>query len=855
MSEPAAIRLAPCFSSNGVRGEISPATNPSVLQWRFDRPYEPPATDTKHEGVVEAAGDDKPGESKASADDAPSDPVVPASESPPAKEKSPPAKEEAPPADLETPPAKEAPPAEEESPPVKVHGFEVLCGVEGLAVRDGCLAGTAGSNPVLLFERVPDEHDDVVHSIELCMRVSAGKEVGLMVRDEEKVDRKELRKETEKMLGWPLHATLEPGEGWVTYQIPPEGFRSIELSKVRQLIVKPTDAAGATFEIESIRFITQREHFASLPANIDWRGLSEIYRETLMLHASETVCIKVSLPSHPWLDLAVGTIENHPVTFRLDVIREFADSAFDTVLRRTVTTANRWEETPVDLQPFAGEEVELVFSLKAESADRTGFFGGMTVRNRNALPSNAHPPANVPRVVILMLADTLRRDHLESYGYARPTAPRLTELGREGVLFKDTIAQGAWTKVSVPSILSSLYPTTNGIATMRDRLAQRVTTLAEAFQAAGYATFSTSSVAFTGRMSNLQQGIDVLHERASVGELNHSSSKTTRTFVDRLLPWMEAHRDLPMFVFLHVFDPHSPFEPYEPYDRLWSSATSKKEHEDDVKKVEEFLKKQDKEPTNMPRRSELEGAGVAADAFVARERNWYDESIRAMDTEVGRVMERLEALGLEDQTLIAFVSDHGEEFLEHGRHFHGNSTYGEMTNVPLMLWGPQWIPAGTVVSETVQSLDLMPTMLELCSLPIPEEAQGTSLVPLVRGSGEWTARPAFSERRFSGFDKPEPDDIESFSMVEGGFRLVHNVTRPDGHPEYELYDHVQDPLNLENVADKMPERVKAMARVLAGWVEWASSKRIGDETTAEEALSPEEREALEALGYTDDSRP
>ena len=99
---------------------------------------------------------------------------------------------------------------------------------------------------------------------------------------------------------------------------------------------------------------------------------------------------------------------------------------------------------------------------------------------------------------------------------------------------------------------------------MPDRLPASVTTVAEAFRAAGYATFATSSVPFTGKLTNLHQGLEVLHERPSIEDLDGTSAKTARTFVDRLLLWIEAHQDVPFFAFLHVFDPHSPFEPAEP---------------------------------------------------------------------------------------------------------------------------------------------------------------------------------------------------------------------------------------------------------------------------------------------------
>ena len=184
---------------------------------------------------------------------------------------------------------------------------------------------------------------------------------------------------------------------------------------------------------------------------------------------------------------------------------------------------------------------------------------------RRALTEREAPP----RGVILILADTLRRDHLEPWGHERPNAPTLVRLASEGALFRDAIAQGPWTKVSVPAILTSLYPATHGLLDMPDRLPASVTTVAEAFRAAGYATFATSSVPFTGKLTNLHQGLEVLHERPSIEDLDGTSAKTARTFVDRLLLWIEADQDVPFFAFLHVFDPHSPFEPAEPYASMW----------------------------------------------------------------------------------------------------------------------------------------------------------------------------------------------------------------------------------------------------------------------------------------------
>ena len=454
-----------------------------------------------------------------------------------------------------------------------------------------------------------------------------------------------------------------------------------------------------------------------------------------------------------------------------------------------------------------------------------------------------------PRAVILFLADALRSDHLDAYGYERSTAAVLKSLADEEVLFADNISQGSWTKVSVPSMLTSLYPTTHGIIDLADRLPLSVTTMAEAFREAGYATFQTSSVRFSGKLSNLHQGVDVLHERASIGQLDHSRAKTARTFVDRFLEWLDNHDDVPFFALVHVFDPHSPFEPYPPYDTLWASAEGAAEYERAMELWEGASN-----PDGLPTQEEMDTTDVDQELFIQHELDWYDGSIRGMDVEIGRLMERLEELGLADETLFAFIADHGEEFLEHGRHFHGNSTYGEMMNVPLIMWWPGVIPAGTVVEQTTESLDMVPTLLELVGITPPAAAQGQSLIPLIvdpDGVSDFGAirRAAFSERIAIPGIQDLGSDFDSYSIVLDGWKLVQNVGAPESRSEYELYDHVSDPLDLTDVAGENPDVVQRLAAELSTWREWALSLRPPPDTDAIEGLSAEEIARLRSLGY------
>jgi arylsulfatase A-like enzyme len=241
---------------------------------------------------------------------------------------------------------------------------------------------------------------------------------------------------------------------------------------------------------------------------------------------------------------------------------------------------------------------------------------------------------------------------------------------------------------------------------------------------------------------------------------------------------------------------------------------------------------------------------------VKHDRDWYDGSIRGMDAEIARLLERLRSLGLADRTLVVFTGDHGEEFLEHGRMFHGQSTYGELANVPLLFWGPGIVAKGPAVDVTVQSIDIMPTLLEISRLPAPEGMQGRSLVPLLAGpAGEARGGPgrsAIVEKAATKGDvggAPPPRDTESFAVVSAGWKLVHNVKRPAGSPEHELYDHARDPLNLHDVAKDNPEIVQRLAKELDAWHGMANAVRLKADAAAAETLSQEELERLRALGY------
>lgn len=331
------------------------------------------------------------------------------------------------------------------------------------------------------------------------------------------------------------------------------------------------------------------------------------------------------------------------------------------------------------------------------------------------------------------------------------------------------------------------------------------------------------------------------------------------------MPWLESHREVLFFVFLHVADPHDPYRPYPPYDSMWADAAKTEEHERRGK----ALRKTITDPllrnmgSAMPTREELLKAGIDLEEYVGHDRDWYDGSIRGLDAEMGRLTERLRAIGLDQRTLLVFTGDHGEEFLEHGRMLHGQSVYGELSNMALMLWGPGIVPRGVEVSATVQTIDLMPTLLEASGLPLPPSLQGRRLLPLVPGtgaggagamradgSGRWADRPAITEKAVTADNgAPPPRHTESVALVFQGFKLIHNTKRLPGRPEYELFDHQRDPLDSADLAAQRPEVVQRLGRELEAWRRAMATSRLAPDAEAGRSLSKEDLERLRALGY------
>ncbi len=323
-------------------------------------------------------------------------------------------------------------------------------------------------------------------------------------------------------------------------------------------------------------------------------------------------------------------------------------------------------------------------------------------------PGRAKVDASAPHVILLII-DTLRADHLPTYGYSRPTAPHLEALGERGWVFDQALAQSGWTLPATGSILSGLLPTEHGAvrdgADMRrfGRFDPPTPTVAEAFSAAGYRTGAVVNNTFLAPDFGFQRGFDSYDYRGA-SDLEHRTAMET---VDAGLAWLDAD-STPAFVMLHFMEPHISYAAKKP-ERGTFTGVGK-----DLIVPFPFQRPHAGLPI-------FRGNKAARDQVMGL----YDEEILAADRGVGYLVRGLAKRGLTDKTWIFVTSDHGEELWDHGGFEHGHHLMGELVRVPLIVAGPGARPRR--VAEPVAQMDIHATLVGLSDHRAARSGHGVDL--------------------------------------------------------------------------------------------------------------------------------
>ncbi len=419
------------------------------------------------------------------------------------------------------------------------------------------------------------------------------------------------------------------------------------------------------------------------------------------------------------------------------------------------------------------------------------------------------------RDVLLLVCDALHSAHLGCYGATRPTSPSIDELATQGVRFASAYSQTAWTLPSVASLFTSLEQERHGLLRHGESLADAPTTLAELFREAGYETRALYQNGVLTRRAGLARGFDD-YVRISRGETG------TREALAGCADLFATPSERPRFVYLHLFPPHAPYEPPRRYRRRYDPGYAGEADGSIVSNL-----------------AVSESSDGPDDPDLAHTRALYDELLTYVDEQVGHLLSRVRKAERDGELLVVFTSDHGEAFLQHGEMGHTRRVFDEMVRVPLVLSAPgaPWSD-GRVIAESVSTLDVVPTLVELFDLPAPgNPISGRSLVPALAGGRLDADRPIFLT---AGYRKGAPAPHHALRV--GRWKWVLDVD--SGHAQ--LFDLDADPGELRDLSREEPEIARRMEARFQEWFEAATR----DAWTAGVAEPDADVDAeMEALGY------
>ncbi|MDG2049121.1 MAG: sulfatase [Myxococcota bacterium] len=408
--------------------------------------------------------------------------------------------------------------------------------------------------------------------------------------------------------------------------------------------------------------------------------------------------------------------------------------------------------------------------------------------------------------VLFILLDTLRADRLTPYGYERDTSPHLAALAEEGVRFDRHLAQSSWTKASMASMWTGLYPMRAGITRFDQVIPEDAKLPAERLSEAGFDTVGLYRNGWVSPNFGFGQGFDIYVKpggRPMAPSVRRDNPTIKGSFSDEdvlysAMEYLRVNGQGHWFLYLHLMDIHE--YTYDEESALFGGDYS------DV----------------------------------------YDNSIRRVDALLGALFDFLDAQGLSDRTLVVVASDHGEAFRERGFEGHARAVFRESTEVPLLIRFPFRLEPGIVVSSRSRNIDIWPTLLDLLGLEGPSLTDGQSLVDVILAEG----RGQSDEQMDSGIShldttwgRPDMPSRHAVAVVDGPYRYVRHTAGPS--VQESLFDAEEDPLELQDLAEEQPEK---LIELRARGVEYLETSPAWGEASTRE-IGEMELNQLRALGY------
>ncbi|MDP9122321.1 MAG: sulfatase-like hydrolase/transferase [Acidobacteriota bacterium] len=462
--------------------------------------------------------------------------------------------------------------------------------------------------------------------------------------------------------------------------------------------------------------------------------------------------------------------------------------------------------------------------------------------------------------ILLITVDTLRADHLSSYGYPRATSPNIDRLAAAGVRFDQASAQWPKTTPAFASMFTSTYSKDNGnVRKIGTPLSCRFEVLAEVLQHQGYATRAVIANGAVGSELNFDQGFDSFIETWKLQATGKIDDPNRAEAVERLavVQLDQIGRKRPFFLWVHFIDPHWPYSS----PAAWRNRFAGDRHFDPSLRIPVTKGRKSQEMWGIGEGQVEEGHDDLA-FYQAR----YDAAIAYTDAQIGKLLDAMRTRGMLEKTLTVLSADHGESLGDHGYYFdHGRFGFQTCLRVPLIVNYPGVIAPG-VDRSPAELIDLAPTLIEATGAPLGNGVwmQGQSLTPRLRGRSAPRARQA----------GPDAATHPGYAFSEAGtelnnhwqkivrdqrFKLIYAQMLPDQRwlggegVQFILYDLVNDPLETKNVAAQFPQEVERLKRVLWQWEHAprfdVMTKPSNEGCSEQRPMDPKTIEQLYSLGY------
>jgi len=422
--------------------------------------------------------------------------------------------------------------------------------------------------------------------------------------------------------------------------------------------------------------------------------------------------------------------------------------------------------------------------------------------------------------IIIIVADALRKDHMGCYGYQRKTTPFIDKFAKESTLYTNAYAQAPSTKPSIASLFTSKFPSQHSVINNDQSLNKDYKTLAEALRDFGYVTAGFNENPMIEKRFQYNQGFDYWETN---DKRHRFTTNSMKEYDKKIHQWIKDHYNDSFFLYLHYIDPHSPYLAPKGFLNTFYKKIKKKKN---TKLFPEDIKsnKYDKTPEYYFSKNIYNNL----DKMIAQ----YDEEIRYINFRFKKLFKKIKKLGLLEDTVIIFLSDHGEGFLEHGYLYHSYSIYGELVNIPLIIRYPRLFKPGKD-KKYVQHVDIYPTILDILNIDTDHlKLEGKSIL-----SGKFLDRKILSE-----YLRKNKGKSPQRGMIIDKWKLIKNINKKN----YELYNSKTDILDKNNL---LKSNIKELEKLKSKMNFWVKNILKDKKTSKKKKLDPKLKKKMKSLGY------